>query len=362
MKYYCFALILAIFTLSCQTKPDQTPTDWTIQHFTKVDSLNPVLQPDSQSLFFCPIRQDSVRWEAKDVFNPATVVRDNKIYMVYRAEDRVGKYNGTSRLGLAISEDGLHFERTGPPVFYPDEDEFKSLEWEGGVEDPRIVEREDGTYFMTYTAYDGETARLLVASSNDLKTWKKYGSAFPDNYRDLWSKSGSVVCELLESRLVAKKIKGKYWMYFGDKHIHLASSSDLIKWEPLLDENGELRAVLSYRPGYFDSDLVEPGPPALIQDAGILLIYNGRNYGPERNPDIPEGTYSAGQALFDLTAPEKLLARTETAFFQPDKSYEIEGQVNRVVFLEGLAPFKGKWFLYYGTADSKIAVATSPVQ
>ena len=41
----------------------------------------------------------------------------------------------------------------------------------------------------------------------------------------------------------------------------------------------------------------------------------------------------------------------------PEEAYEISGQVNRVVFVEGLSLFKGGWFLYYATADSKIAVA-----
>jgi predicted GH43/DUF377 family glycosyl hydrolase len=45
---------------------------------------------------------------------------------------------------------------------------------------------------------------------------------------------------------------------------------------------------------------------------------------------------------------------------KPEKKYEITGQVNQVCFLEGMVPFNGKWFLYYGTADSKIAVAVHP--
>jgi predicted GH43/DUF377 family glycosyl hydrolase len=84
-----------------------------------------------------------VKWEGKDVFNPAAVVKDDKVYMLYRAEDFVGKHKGTSRLGLAISEDGLHFNRLPEPVFYPDNDKMKEFEWEGGCEDPRIVEDEN---------------------------------------------------------------------------------------------------------------------------------------------------------------------------------------------------------------------------
>ena len=75
---------------------------------------------------------------------------------------------------------------------------------------------------------------------------------------------------------------------------------------------------------------------------------------------LPTGTYTAGQVLLDKNDPTKILRRTDDYFMKPDKLYEITGQVNNVCFLEGLARFKNKWWLYYGTADSKIAVASKP--
>nr|GFC76327.1 hypothetical protein [Tanacetum cinerariifolium] len=87
---------------------------------------------------------------------------------------------------------------------------------------------------------------------------------------------------------------------------------------------------------------------------------NSRNIPAIGDKSLPEGTYTAAQALFDKDDPTKLLQRMDTYFMRPDKPYEKTGQVNQVVFLEGLARFKSKWFLYYGTADSKIAVATRP--
>ena len=57
------------------------------------------------------------------------------------------------------------------------------------------------------------------------------------------------------------------------------------------------------------------------------------------------------------TIRQKSLQRMDTYFMKPDKPYEITGQVNHVCFVEGLVNYKDKWFLYYGTADSKIAVA-----
>ena len=125
-------------------------------------------------------------------------------------------------------------------------------------------------------------------------------------------------------------------------------------------ENGRMKTVLAPRAGMFDSRLNEPGPHALVTDEGIVLIYNGMNLpkdDPDRDPKLEPDTYSAGQALFALDDPSRNIDRTEHYFMTPDKPYEKEGQVNLVCFVEGLVRFRGKCFLYYGTADSKIAVA-----
>lgn len=324
--------------------------------FIKVDSVNPILVAGSNT-FQCPILKKEIKWEEKDVFNPAAVVRDGKVWMLYRAEDNIGKFAGTSRLGLAISDDGLHFKKESEPVFYPDNDSLKIYEWEGGVEDPRIVEREDGKYIMTYTSYDGETARLMLATSNDLRKWDKHGIVLKGRYKNKWSKSGAIVAKQVNEKIIAHRINGKYWMYFGDTDLFMATSDDLINWKPL-EENGKLKKVLSPRSGYFDSRLVESGPYALVKDRGILLIYNGMNLDSAKlDPTLPPGAYCGGQALFSHDDPTKVIKRLEQNFIMPDKPYEVTGQVNRVCFLEGMVPFRNKWFLYYGTADSKIAVA-----
>ncbi|GAB2763777.1 glycoside hydrolase family 130 protein [Rhabdobacter roseus] len=340
---------------------------WLLGTFSKHDRANPVLTPRATTTFDCPVRGETVRWEEKDVFNPAAVVRNGKIYLLYRAEDLVGKYQGTSRIGLATSTDGLRFERMPRPVFYPENDAFKKYEWEGGVEDPRVVEAEDGTYVMTYSSYDGDKARLCVATSRDLLTWKKYGRAFNNFIRgggeDLWSKSGSIVCRRVGSRLVATRINGKYWMYWGDQpQLYVAVSDDLINWYPFTRPDRSLKAVAEVRADQFDNRLLEPGPPALLTPRGIVLIYNSMYNAQTGQVNLPEGTYAAGQFLFSAEEPDRLLDRSKGYFMKPDKPYEITGQVNNVTFLEALVPYKGRWWLYYGTADSKIAVASAPLK
>lgn len=373
--------VITFLIISCntqkpkETKQNQDNESWALTSFVKVDSINPILQPKLDTEFLCPVRGSVVKWEGKDVFNPATIVKDNKVYMLYRAEDFVGKWKGTSRLGLAVSEDGLHFNRLPEPVFYPDNDDMKEFEWEGGVEDPRIVEDENGIYYLTYTAWDGHTARLFIATSTDLLTWKKHGSvfekAYEGKYAKVWLKAGSIVCERKGDKMIATRINGKYWMYFGESNIFLAYSDDLINWIPLERESDyaseelighslevpDLLPVLMTRKGKFDSHLIEPGPPAILTDKGILLIYNSKNSGEFGDPTFAPKTYAAGQVLFDKNDPSKIINRLDSTFFRPDKPYEIDGQINHVCFLEGLVHFKGKWFMYYGTADSKIVVA-----
>ncbi len=374
---YALFLPMLMSFAACRPQSDQTrdkgnatgqgeatgqPYAWTIGPFAKQDSLNPVLGPLSTTTFFCPVRKERVRWEEKDVFNPTAVVKDGKVYLIYRAEDTVGKHAGTSRLGMAVSTDGLHFTRQSAPVFYPDNDSMKVYEWEGGCEDPRVVQAEDGRYVLTYTAYDGKTARLCVATSPDLQHWQKRGLAFGGKYKDHWSKSGAVLCRREGDGITAVRVGGKYWMYWGDTHIYAATSTNLVNWFPLEDPAGKLRPVFGPRPGKFDSRLVEPGPFALLEKEGIVLIYNSMNLAKDAAgyyPALPPGTYTAGQVLLDAKDPAKVVSRTDTYFMKPDKPYELTGQVNNVVFLEGLVHFGNKWFLYYGTADSKIAAAVA---
>jgi beta-1,2-mannosidase len=293
---------------------------------------DPVLSPQGDS------------FESAGTFNPAVIKKDAKFVMLYRAQDR----KGTSSLGYAISDDGIHFTRRPEPVMASE----TAYEKGGGVEDPRLQQIGD-TYYLTYTAYnnvdgagaDKKDAQLCLATSMDLIHWQRKGVIIPSfkgKWNVKWTKSGAIVPD---------KINGKYWMYYlgdaqgKDTQMGVAYSDDLLHWTDALDH-----PVMSSRPGSFDSQVVEPGPPPIMTPQGIFLIYNGAD---------DKLVYSTGWVLFDKHDPTKILARATEPVFAPEKEWEKVGQVPNVVFVEGMVRDGGRWLFYYGAADKHIGVATA---
>jgi predicted GH43/DUF377 family glycosyl hydrolase len=359
-------IVLSVVILAAASGRAQS---WQLGPFVRPADGNPVIGPDAAATFNDPILQAPMHWEALHTFNPAAIVRDGKVYVLYRAEDDSGSMQigmHTSRLGLAVSEDGVHFLRLTRPVFFPADDDQKSREWPGGVEDPRIVEAPDGTYVLTYTQWNRKTYSVGIATSKDLLTWTKHGPAFGSEgkYADLKYKSAGILTRPEHGRLIAAKIRGMYWMYWGEIHIHLATSNDLIHWTPVETMvpggRGDPIELLSARPGHFDSSFPETGPPPLLTEKGIVLIYNGKNAEENGDPALGANAYAAGQALFAADDPTKLIAREDKPFFYPQMNYEKTGQYAAgTTFAEGLVWFQKKWFLYYGCADSLVGVAVA---
>ena len=372
MKLKLIMGLIGVLSLSSfSTLPSSDDTDkkpqesWVIGPFLRPEGVNPVLIPQPTS-FHCPMRKEQVKWEESDVFNPAATVKDGKIVVLYRAEDNSAQGIGkrTSRIGYAESADGVTMKRLDSPVLFPGGDEFESIECPGGCEDPRVAMTEDGLYVMLYTAWNRKTPRLAVATSKDLKNWTKHGLAFEKAYDGRFAriatKSASILTKVKGGKLVIDKVDGKYFMYWGEHAVYAATSDDLVNWTPILDEKNELATVIKPRPQYFDSALTECGPPAILTDKGIVLLYNGKNQtnDSKRDKRFTAGAYCAGQILTDPKEPMKVLQRLDVPFFRPMASFEKSGQyVDGTVFIEGLVFFKNKWYLYYGCADSQVSVA-----
>ena len=354
-------------TASPAGSPAPTLPGWAIGPFTRQAPPAPVIKPDADATFENPINHEVVHWEKSWVYNPAAVARGGKVVVLYRAQQGPG--NTCSRLGYAESGDGFHFTCDPTPVYYPAEDDQKSFEWfgvesRGGCEDPRIATAPDGTYRLTYSEFS-RGFRIGIASSPDLRHWTKLGGAFAGTkWEEAHVKSAAVVHEVKDGNLVAARINGTYWMYFGENAVHLATSDDLTHWKPLEGPDGKMLTIMAPRPGFFDSALTEVGCQSVLTKDGVVVFYNGKNDRTDKgDPSLNGGVYCGGQALFDRNDLTHLIARLDKPFIQPAYPWEKKGLYGSgTTFVEGLALLHNQWFLYFGCADSFVGVATAPLK
>ncbi len=247
----------------------------------------------------------SLWWANRKVYNAAAFIKDDAYRLVFRAigEDYI------SRLGMASSSDGVHFNIQELPVFKP-VTKFETY----GCEDPRITLIDD-TYWMTYTAYDGLTARVALTSTRDFISWSERHILFPNWKEGRWVNPKQTVWNKAAA-IFPEKISGKYRLFFGDDSIWEAESSDLIHWTAVK------QPVLSPRDGYFDSSYIEMGPPPIRVDRGWLIIYHGIS---GRNDSR---VYRLGAAIMDYHNPRITLWRSDLPILEPSELFEKVGKID----------------------------------
>lgn len=291
-------------------------------------------------------------WEAGSVLNPSVLYEDGLFRMVYRAtndvrRDEDGGY--MSSIGYAESTDGKHFKRASKPLIVPDQPYEDKL----GCEDPRVTKIGD-TYYMYYTAVgsDGDDwkIRIALATSKDFKTWKKHGIVGPP---DTTSKAAC---------LFPERINGKYlWFYTWESDSPLSTIMQA-KFDNLDDVIKPPKGFFEKNIEHFDENAVFPPPEGTFRGAevgavpirtgyGWLFIYCNANVS-----DHPEWTISA--ALLDLKDPQKVLAVSKEPILKPETDEELHGVVNNVVFPEGAVIVENELYVYYGSGDQGICLAT----
>jgi predicted GH43/DUF377 family glycosyl hydrolase len=326
----------AISKSSVEGDPNYVPPTFPIGPFVKHEA-NPILTPNP-----------TYEFESAHLYNAAAIVLDGLVFLLYRAQNAAT----LSSIGLAWSHDGINFTRLDRPVM------TASLPCEegGGVEDPRIV-RIDGVVYMTYTAYNFSNARLCLATSTDLVNWKKHGPLYEhwdevettksgrSAIRRNWTKAASIF-RTPDSR-------GQYNMLWGESCIYRARSSDLINWTTEPFDRWFATGVHTW-----ENRLLEPGPPPFkTKDGKWILMYNAATVGGGK---YKNNQYSVGQMLVDQDNLEAgPIARLETPCVEVSEGNEEIGQVDQVVFCEGMVQFKGKWLLYFGQGDSELGVAVA---
>ena len=290
------------------------------------------------------VPRPNIAWEAKAIFNPASILLSGKIYILYRA---MGQDN-TSVIGLAESVDGITMTYRGDKPIYTPRESFEEKRVPGGnsgCEDPRLT-KIGSTIYMYYTAYNGITPPSVAMTSISEKDFllKKWN----------WSKPVLVTRDGVDDKdgcLHPEKVNGKYFLFHRVDNNICGDYGETTSFK----ERNNFRNihVLSPRPGMWDSKKVGVSSPPIRTRRGWILLYHGVS---------DDSIYRVGAVLLDLKDPTIVLSRTTDYIFSPMESYELKGQINNVIFPCGAVVRKGVIYMYYGGGDSVIDVASIELQ
>ena len=270
------------------------------------------------------------------VFNPgATLLADGTTLLLCRVEDR----RGHSHLCAARSAngiDGWHIDErptlSAEPDLYPEE------LW--GIEDPRLTFVEElGKWAVAYTAFSKGGPGVALALTSDFRTFERCGMVMQPDDKD--------------AALFPRRIGGNFALIHRPMtdlgaHVWISFSPDLRNW-------GGHKLVLMARKGaWWDAHKIGLSPPLIETPRGWLMLYHGVRQ------TASGSLYRLGAALFSLEEPDVLIARGDSWIFGPEAPYEREGDVPNVAFPCGttIANDGDTINLYYGAADTSIALAT----
>ncbi len=288
-------------------------------------SENPIISPHD------------LPFPAAAVLNPGATEQDGEVVLLVRVEN----LEGFSSIYVARSKNGVTDWRfQNEPLLRYGERQWRYEEW--GCEDARVTYlQEEDRWYITYTAYSPMGAAVALARSEHLVSAERVGLIFSPNNKD---------AVLFPQRF------DKRWAVLhrpdagGIEHIWSAYSPDLIHW-------GEPHCVVTERSGpAWDSVKVGAGPPPILTEQGWLLIYHGvKGYGGRL-------VYRAGMAMLDAKTPYKVVARSPDSVFQARARYEFSGLTPNVVFPTGLLLRGDELWMYYGAADTYVALATAKLK
>jgi predicted GH43/DUF377 family glycosyl hydrolase len=307
----------------------------------------------------------NLEFESKAVSNPTCILVNEIIHMFYRAVNQ----NNVSSIGYCQLKNNKVVRRLKVPVLFPEYDYEKA-----GVEDPRITFLE-GTYYLFYTAFDGQNARVAYATSNDLINFVKKGLVSPsltyDEASEIFHRKRLKEAYFISQLHLEAKFKGLNFLWEKDallfpkkindqfalihrirpdmQIIYFKNFKDLTDnyWRKYLKE---LKKYIVLEPRFeFENQYIGGGCPPIETKDGWLVIYHAVAYVNS------EKIYYACAALLDLKNPLKVLGRLTKPLFSPVTSWEKTGVVSNVVFPTGAILIGERLYIYYGAADKLIA-------
>jgi predicted GH43/DUF377 family glycosyl hydrolase len=309
------------------------------------------------------LRKAGPVFEDESVLNPAVIKDGDRIHLFYRAVHIKNQSSiGYCQLGGPLSVKS----RWDKPILSPEHD-YESH----GMEDPRIV-KIDGTYYLTYIAFDGDNALGALATSTDLANFTRQGIIVPRltlsdfdrltqnnpalNKKYLAINSGANILADKDFVFFPRRINGKLTFLHRIKpDIQITAVNELDElddgfWKDYFSNLGD-HIFLSSKYKH-EADYVGSGCPPIETEHGWLIIYHGVK-------TTQKGyEYCCCAALMDLNDPHKEIARLPYPLFKPELDYELAGDVDDVVFPTGTVVEGDTLYIYYGAADELIAVAS----
>ena len=282
------------------------------------------------------IKPSHIPYPCDCVLNPAACMVDGEVLLLLRIIDQLGG----SHITIARSKNGVDDWLIEDKPFLAARDDAPYEVY--GCEDPRVAYLKDREeYVITYTGYSPLGPGVCIATTRDFNTVDRYGLVLPPNNKD--------------AAVFPRLINGKYWMLHRPalgamEHIWVSESNDLVHW-------GRPWCIIEERGGpWWDGEKVGNGPPPIETPEGWLVIFHGvkqTSHGP---------IYRVGLALLDLDNPHKVIRRLPRWILGPKAPYEVEGFVPEVVFPTGTIQKGDELWLYYGAADTRVALATAKTQ
>ncbi len=283
------------------------------------------------------LTRDDIPYPADCVYNSGAVKHGNKYILLLR----VLLLNGNSVIGLAESDDGIHFKVRPEPVLMPDESGPFALYENKGLEDPRVTYvAEDDTYYIFYSAYSTMGFRSGLAKTKDFENFEKIALTTTSDYRN--------------TVLFPEKFNGRYArLVRPNVHpwgIWIEFSPDLIHWG-----DAEL-LIVPYGKHIWEDHKVGACTPPIRTDEGWLFIYHGVTQ------TMDGMMYRMSVALLDLENPKKVRGVADQFIIAPDQLHEHVGYVHNVTFSTGWIPEPdGTVKIYYGGADTNMNLAFAKI-
>jgi len=282
------------------------------------------------------LTKEDVPFKVNSIFNPGAVKFNGDYLLLCRVEMPVGR----SSLVIAEGKDGFNFKVCEKPILTPEDhkDFYDYVKW--GIEDARITQIEN-KFFLTYTGYSKYQPLIILAETEDFKSFKIHGPISEPSNKD---------CAIFP-----QKINGYYWRVDRPsaayrRDIWISSSPDLIHW-------GGYRALLQPEEGTWESCIIGSSSTPVKTKDGWLMLYHGvRSFGTG-------SIYKLGAALLDLEKPWIVKGKSKEPILSPDKDYERIGDVNNVIFSNGwIIEDNGDVKIYYSGADMNICLAETNVE